>query len=127
MSPDTPTALHDLVFDIQSILGAAVFDGNGLPKDYFTSADYRDINWVQTAFQALGLRSLLISSLQLDTFHYAIVHGTEYCAIVTKQHHGYVAVIVTQQACQIQTQMIIDWMKTVHPRMFAETPHLMKA
>ena len=127
MSLDTPTALHDLGFDIQAILGAAVFDCNGLPKDYFTSADYQDISWVQTAFQALGLRSLLISSLQLDTFHYAIVHGTQYCAVVTKQHEGYVAIIVAQNVFHLQTQRILNWVQQLHPRIFAETAHLRPA
>ncbi|WP_287280622.1 hypothetical protein, partial [Okeania sp. SIO2G5] len=63
----------------------------------------------------------------LDTFQYAIVHGNEYCSIVTKQHHGYVAVIVTQRMFQLQAQPIIDWLKTIHPCLFAETSHLVKA
>lgn len=127
MASDTQTAQLDLNFDVQYILGAAVFDLNGLPKDYFISADYQDISWVQTAFQALGLRSLLISSLRLETFNYAIVHGTEHCAVVTRQKHCYVAAIVSQPIFTQKSQTIIAWMQQLNPKQFAETPHFVKA
>ena len=127
MSSDIQTALSALDFDIQSILGAAIFDFNGLPKDYFTSAEYQDISWVQTVFQALGLRSLLVSSLQLETFNYAIVHGADHCAIITKQNHGYVATLVSQSVLDKQATVIIQWMQNLHPGTFTSTPHFIRA
>ncbi|NJL42104.1 MAG: hypothetical protein HC899_39840 [Leptolyngbyaceae cyanobacterium SM1_4_3] len=46
------------------VLGAAIFDLSGLPKDYYISAESADISWVQTIFQALGLQGLLTTSFQ---------------------------------------------------------------
>ncbi|MBF2025976.1 MAG: hypothetical protein IGS48_04305, partial [Oscillatoriales cyanobacterium C42_A2020_001] len=66
---------------MNDVIGAAIFDLNGLPKEYFTTSDNSNMGWVQTIFQALGLRSLLISSLQLEGFHYATIQGLEHCAI----------------------------------------------
>ncbi|MBD2019954.1 hypothetical protein H6F43_07100, partial [Leptolyngbya sp. FACHB-36] len=78
------------------VVGAAVFDLNGLPKEYFTTSDSTGMGWVQTIFQALGLRSLLMSSLQLEGFHHATIHGEEYSAIVVKQRAHYTALLVRQ-------------------------------
>ena len=100
MMLDLDGTSQTLQFDSQLILGAAIFDLNGLPHDYFTTVDYQDIGWVQTAFQALGLRSLLTSSLQIETFQYSIVHGTEYCTLITKQTQGYIAMIVSHDIFQ---------------------------
>ncbi|MEM9215501.1 MAG: hypothetical protein AAGD25_14295 [Cyanobacteria bacterium P01_F01_bin.150] len=127
MSPDSQPVSPTLNFDIQSILGAAVFDFNGLPENYFISAKHQDISWVQTAFQALGLRSLLGSSLQLETFKYAVVHGQNHCAIVTKQHNGYMAALVDQAVFNNQRNTIINWMQTLHPDIYASTAHFIKA
>lgn len=90
-STDSPMSYSDYV------VGAAVFDLNGLPKEYFTTSDSANMSWVQTIFQALGLRSLLMSSLQLEGFHHATIRGAEYCAIVVKQRAHYTALLVRQQ------------------------------
>lgn len=127
MLSDIDSTSQTLIFDPQVILGAAVFDLNGLPKDYFTSIDYQDIGWVQTAFQALGLRSLLTSSLQLEIFQYSIVHGTEQCTLITKQAQGYLAVIVTQKVFQEQSDQLIQWIQTLTPEMLTNISHFVKA
>ncbi|AFY69338.1 hypothetical protein Pse7367_1040 [Thalassoporum mexicanum PCC 7367] len=79
----------------QYALGAATFDPSGLPKEYYTLADGdKNISWVQTIFQALGLRSLLSSSLKLDHFYYAVIRGKKYAAVVVRQHNSYFALLL---------------------------------
>ncbi len=88
------------------IVGAALFDLNGLPKEYFTTDENSNMSWVQTIFQSLGLRSLLMSSLQLEGFHHAAIYGTEYCALVVKQKAHYTALLVKGQTDQISDDLI---------------------
>ncbi len=88
------------------IVGAALFDLNGLPKEYFTTDENSNMSWVQTIFQSLGLRSLLMSSLQLEGFHHATVYGTEYCALVVKQKAHYTALLIKCQTDQINDDLI---------------------
>ena len=126
MMLDLDGTSQTLQFDSQLILGAAIFDLNGLPHDYFTTVDYQDIGWVQTAFQALGLRSLLTSSLQIETFQYSIVHGTEYCTLITKQTQGYIAMIVSHDVFQQQSEQLIAWMQTLSPETLVTISHFVR-
>lgn len=100
---------------VDSLLGAAVFDLNGLPREYFTTEESSDISWVQTIFQALGLRSLLISSLQLEGFHHTIIHGSDYCAVVVKQKSQYVALLVSQTKQKVVSDAFIQWVQDFEP------------
>ncbi|WP_171574266.1 hypothetical protein [Leptolyngbya sp. Cla-17] len=79
---------------LDDIIGAAIFDLNGLPKEYFTTLESTNMSWVQTIFQALGLRSLLMSSLQLEGFHHATIEGQEYLAVIVKQRTQYTALLL---------------------------------
>lgn len=105
-----------------AIIGAAVFDLSGLPKEYFTTSENGDISWVQTIFQALGLRSLLMSSLQVDGFHHAIIHGTSYCAIVVKQRVRYIALLVRREDFVQMSQSFIQWMQNFEPVILTANP-----
>ena len=108
------------------IVGAAIFDLNGLPKDYFTTADNHSMSWVQTIFQALGLRSLLMSSLQLEGFHHATIYGTEYCAVVVKQKNHYTALLVKQKD-DIVNEAFIQWVQTFQLNDLKQNPRFQLA
>lgn len=97
------SAMHYL----DDIIGAATFDLNGLPKVYFTTSDSSNMSWVQTIFQALGLRSLLASSLRLEGFHHATIQGAEYCAVIVKQRNQYIALLL-KQTDEISVELI-EW------------------
>ena len=97
------------------VVGAAVFDLNGLPKDYYTSEESHSINWVQTIFQALGLRSLLMSSLQLEGFHHAVINGSGYSAIVVKQSSRYTAMLIRRTEHNSITSALIRWVQEFEP------------
>ncbi len=93
------------------IVGAAVFDLNGLPKEYFITPETANMSWVQTIFQALGLRSLLMSSLQLEGFQHATIRGDEFCAIVVRQRSQYTALLLSQQE-ELLAESLIQWAQT---------------
>lgn len=96
------------------ILGAAVFDLSGLPKEYYTTASSRDVSWVQTIFQALGLQLLLVSSLRLEGFRHAVVHGKQHRAIVVKQKSRYMALLLGGSAIEI-SEPLIRWVQEFEP------------
>ncbi len=105
-----------------AVIGAAVFDLSGLPKEYFTTIENGDVSWVQTIFQALGLRSLLTSSLQIEGFHHAVIHGTGYCAVVVKQRLRYVALLVRREDFVHVSQPFIQWMQNFEPVVLTANP-----
>lgn len=103
---------NDLELSYEShTLGAATFDLSGLPKEYFTLADgNKNISWVQTIFQALGLRSLLSSSLKLEAFHHAVIRGQGYTAVVVKQPSCYLALLLEANTDVLNEQFVI-WVR----------------
>lgn len=116
MSSDIASAAqeHDQTY-INAVIGAAIFDLSGLPKEYFTTDENSDISWVQTIFQALGLRSLIMSSLQVDGFRHAVIHGTGHCAIVVKQRLRYIALLVRRDDFVQFADSFLPWMQTFEP------------
>lgn len=110
LQPLTPLSAIPMSSYPDYVVGAAIFDLNGLPKEYFTTPDSTGMNWVQTIFQALGLRSLLMASLQLEGFHHATIHGDEFCAVVVKQRTQYTALLVRQHQ-EVITESFIQWMQ----------------
>ncbi|MDX2228708.1 MAG: hypothetical protein NW220_03660 [Leptolyngbyaceae cyanobacterium bins.349] len=106
---------------LNDVIGAAIFDLNGLPKEYFTTPDSSSMSWVQTIFQALGLRSLLMSSLQFENFHHATIQGTDYCALIVKQRTHYTALLLKQKTEEISVE-VIDWAQTFQPEALRANP-----
>lgn len=111
---------------INDVIGAAIFDLNGLPKEYFTTPDNSSMSWVQTIFQALGLRSLLTSSLQLENFHHATIQGTDCCALIVKQRTHYTALLLKQDADAISRE-IIDWAQSFEAEALRQNPRFKAA
>lgn len=100
---------------LTSVVGAAVFDLSGLPREYLVTDEVDNVSWVQTVFQALGLRSLLMSSLQLDGFHYASTCADGYRAIVVKQKDQYIALLLKPKNSHTVTQDLVNWARTFNP------------
>ncbi|TVQ08030.1 MAG: hypothetical protein EA368_12775 [Leptolyngbya sp. DLM2.Bin27] len=79
---------------LDNILGVAIFDFSGLPREYFITADNDSTSWVQLVFQALGLRSLLMSSLKLEGFSHICIDLDQQTAIVVRTKEEYVALLM---------------------------------
>lgn len=104
------------------IIGAAIFDLSGLPKEYFTTSKSSDVSWVQTIFQALGLQSLLMSSLRLEGFHHAVIHGAEYQAVVVRQKIRYTALLICSTESSAVTDSLISWSQEFEPTILRSHP-----
>lgn len=104
-----------------SVIGAAIFDLSGLPKEYFTTGECSDVSWVQTIFQALGLQSLLISSLRLEGFRHVVVHGKKYRAIVVRQKNRYTAILINQTTEPV-SEDFIQWAQRFEPASLKSDP-----
>ncbi|GAB4154285.1 MAG: hypothetical protein Fur0046_34210 [Cyanobacteria bacterium J069] len=103
------------------LIGAAIFDLSGLPKEYFTTHESSDVSWVQTIFQALGLQSLLMSSLKLDGFRHAVIHGADYQAVVVRQKNRYTA-LLTQRTPEALSESFIQWSQEFEPTILRSHP-----
>lgn len=110
-----------------AIFGAAIFDLSGLPKEYFTTCESSDISWVQTVFQSLGLQSLLLSSLQLEGFRYARIHGKDHCAIVVKQRACYTALLLDPNLPETSGSAFVHWVQALEPHSLKAHPRFSMA
>lgn len=106
---------------LDQILGAAVFDLNGLPRDYYISTESADISWVQSIFQALGLQALLTSSFQLKDFRHAVIQGAYFHAIVIRQANCYAALLIRQNDALI-SEDLIQWALSFDPALLGNDP-----
>ncbi|HEY9879270.1 MAG TPA: hypothetical protein V6D29_12505 [Leptolyngbyaceae cyanobacterium] len=79
---------------LDDILGVAIFDLNGLPREYFVTPENDSTNWVQIVFQSLGLKSLLMSSLKLESFQHISIYLNQQTAIVVRTKNAYVALLL---------------------------------
>lgn len=112
---------------IDQILGVAIFDPNGLPKEYLATADNYDMGWVQTTFQALGLRLLLMSSLQLEGFNHAVIHGDGYNALIVRQSTGYLALLIREPEPNWMIADFVRWAQGLNPLSLRQDPHFRSA
>lgn len=94
------------------VMGVAVFDLDGSPKEYLTVGERQcTIGGVNVTFQALKLLSLLSSSFALTGFDHTIVHGEEYCTVLVKRKDCYLALLIRQTDPKLITNTFIQWVK----------------
>lgn len=104
------------------IVGAAIFDLSGLPKEYFTTGESSDMSWVQSIFQALGLQSLLSSSLRLEGFRHAVIRGSDYHAVVVRQRVRYMALLLQSDELGSIPDGFLDWSFDFEPSVLRTHP-----
>jgi len=121
LTPPTKTALK-----ITDILGVALFDINGLPREYFVTEENPSTSWVQIVFQALGLRSLLASSLELEGFQQITIRLAETTAIVVRRRHDYIALQFKGQIffhSQADDERFTTLINALNPDKLRQHPH----
>ncbi|MFZ4667031.1 MAG: hypothetical protein ACOYME_11450 [Prochlorotrichaceae cyanobacterium] len=109
-------------YPINAIVGVAVFDWNGLPKEYLMTDENRDLSWVQTVFQILGLRSLLISSLFLEGFQHATVSDDRFHAVIVKHREYYVALLISKAKMPEVTEKFLVWTQRFNYEELSKNP-----
>jgi hypothetical protein len=90
--PAAPVSAQDKL--LENIIGVAIFDFSGLPREYFVTADNTSTSWVQIVFQALGLKSLLMSSLNVEGFSHITIELGPQTAVVVRTKEEYVALLL---------------------------------
>lgn len=116
LTVDSSLPTHPPVSDANTdladcVIGAAIFDLNGLPREYFVTSDNNNISWVQTIFQALGLQSLLMSSLKLEGFHHAVIRGQDCNAVIVKQRNCYTALLLRTTDDTPVNKNLVNWVQ----------------
>ncbi len=91
-----------------AIVGAVIFDWNGLPQEYFVSQASEPLLWEKTVFQVLGLRWLLMSTLNLENFHYAKVLCEAHTAFILRQQEYYVALLLDTSLIQTNDPLLME-------------------
>lgn len=94
------------------ITGAVLFDSNGLPQKYFTTAQLSLDNWEQLIFQLLGLRWLLMSSLNFDSFNFARASSGHHTALLLRQRETYLALLTENLQGKIYELEFRQWLST---------------
>jgi hypothetical protein len=111
---------------ITDILGIAIFDANGLPRDYFVTEENPGTGWVQIVFQSLGLKSLLSSSLGLEGFQHITIRLESTTAIVVRRRQDYMALQFKDPVplhSPADYEHLMELINTLGPEKLRQHPH----
>lgn len=97
------------------IVGAAVFDWNGLPIQYFVPSEAVALPWEEAVFEALGLQALLLKFLKLEGFSSARVisnpiDGVSYSAVVMRRREHYLALLIDDRDLCLENPEFRSWL-----------------
>ncbi|MEA5462174.1 hypothetical protein [Leptothoe sp. PORK10 BA2] len=113
MSTSNPQPLKAVsLLKIDQILGLAVFDPMGLPRDYFITSQHPDTEWVQLVFQSLGLQQLVAATMDLPELEHALIRTKIGNIIVVFCQKRYIALLVKRALPQERPQIdgdLVDW------------------
>lgn len=93
----------------EQILGLAVFDARGLPRDYFITSEHNDTEWIQLVFQALGLQQLLTSEMELPRLDNAVIRTKVGNIVVIRAEQGYIALLIKRLLPQEHPHIDRHW------------------
>ncbi len=96
-------------YDVNAITGIAIFDLNGLPKEYFITPENRDTAWVQLVFQSLGLQALTAEALGIDNLQHTIIQTRHGDAVIIRTPDRFLALFVKRSRPQAIPVVDADW------------------
>ena len=99
--------------DVDQILGLAVFNSAGFPRDYFITSQHEDIQWIQLVFQSLGLQQLLSSTLELPKLNHTMIRTKVGNIVVVCCAQGYIALLIKRALPQERPQIDDTWVDWV--------------
>jgi len=109
---DVPrTGAYD--YDLNAIIGIAIFGVDGLPKEYFITPENRDTAWVQLVFQALGLQALTAEALGTQVLKHTIVQTRDGDAVIVRAADHFLALFVKRSRPQAIPRVDADWIDWV--------------
>lgn len=95
--------------NLQQILGVAVFDPQGLPLEYFNTHHHKNMNWIQIAFQSLGLQQLLAAEMDLPSLDHAVIRTKSGNIVVLPTTEGFIALLIKRALPQESPTIDEDW------------------
>ena len=119
-------SLAKISLEITDILGVALFDLNGLPRDYFVTEASPTTSWIQIVFQALGLRSLLSSSMPLGDFQQITIQLKDTTAMVVRRKQDYIALQFREKLTlhsQADEELLLQFIEALNPEQLRQHPH----
>jgi hypothetical protein len=115
---------------LKMILGVAIFDLSGLPREYFITPENDSTTWVQLVFQALGLKSLLMSSLKLEGFFHISIGFGQQTALVVRTKDTYVALLLQDKmnfASVEQADRFSQWVRNFEQKLLRQNQRFIPA
>jgi hypothetical protein len=109
--PATPAGGSTYSCDVDTILGVALFDNDGLPQEYFITSTHRDTTWIQIVFQSLGLQSLLTASFRFAPLQHAVARTQAGDAVVIHHSQGFLSLLVQRTQVGIPVQVNEPWIE----------------
>lgn len=111
--PQNPQSLKSVGLpDVEQILGLAVFDVQGLPRESFITPQHKDTEWVQLVFQLLGLQYLLAAEMELPPVDHAVIRSKVGNIVIVRSQQGYIALFLKRALPQERpsiTQAWVEW------------------
>ncbi|MEO1591828.1 MAG: hypothetical protein AAFU71_11120 [Cyanobacteria bacterium J06632_22] len=117
-------------YDVNVIMGIAVFNLDGLPQEYFITPDNRDTAWVQMVFQSLGLQALTAEALGAQSLKYTIVQTRDGDAVIIRTVERFLALFVKRSRPQMIPSVEpewIDWVCQFEAKALRSHPHFRAA
>ena len=96
-----------------AVVSAVVFDWNGMPQEYFMVPSWEEsstLAWEKAVFQVLGLRWLLMSSLNLEGFQHSKLKGDAYTIHIIRQQEHHMALLL--ESCELRDRQpdFLEWL-----------------
>lgn len=96
--------------NVDQILGLAIFDPMGLPRDYFITPQHKETEWVQLVFQSLGLQQLIRDTMALPVVRHVMIRTRIGNIVVVCCESGYIAVLLKRALPQERPQLDEEWL-----------------
>lgn len=97
--------------DVDQILGLAVFNPAGLPRDYFITSQHEDTEWIQLVFQSLGLQQLIVSTMGLPVLSHAMIRTKVGNIVVICCEQRYIALLLKRALPQEHPKIDSTWVE----------------
>lgn len=96
---------------LETIVGVILSDLQGFPKEYFTTGNDKDMDWIRAVYYTLGLQSFLKSALCLNEFQHAIVHDSLYCVLIVRYYSFYISLLIKGENSYDISKVILSKIK----------------